>query len=149
MANYAILDSNNIVKNVIVYDRDDPDSEWILVDGSNEEVNKAVVGSKYSHELKTFSGLKIYDSWIFEEETNSWVAPIPKPTDHDEYVWDEISQKWVDMRPVFLEITDEVVDIQYEVGDRRIVDTGSTKNYEVWDGQSWNDAGEFWSNLSE
>ena len=31
MANYAILDENNLVDNLIVYDRDNPDSSWILV----------------------------------------------------------------------------------------------------------------------
>ena len=144
MANYAILDENNLVDNLIVYDRDNPDSSWILV--PDEKVVSAAVGAYYDSELQTFSGTQPYASWSRNVETNEWVAPVAKPTDHEFYRWDEANQKWIDEQPTAVESSEEVVDVSYEVGDRRVSETGV---YEVWDGTSWNDAGEHWSNLSE
>lgn len=146
MANYAILDENNLVENLIVYNLDNPDPSWILIGDSDEDLIRAAVGSYYDSGLQTFSGIQPFPSWTRNVETNEWVAPVSKPTDHEFYRWDEASQQWIDEQPTMLEVTEEVVDVSYEVGDRRISETGT---YEVWDGDSWNDAGEYWSNLSE
>jgi hypothetical protein len=40
-------------------------------------------------------GPQPYPSWIWNDQTNSWDAPIPKPEDGQEYYWDESSQEWV------------------------------------------------------
>ena len=97
-------------------------------------------------ELQTFSGAQPFASWSRNVETNEWVAPVAKPTDHEFYRWDEANRQWIDEQPTAVESSEEVVDVSYEVGDRRVSETGV---YEVWDGTSWNDAGEHWSNLSE
>lgn len=38
------------------------------------------IGQTYSRELKAFIPPKPYPSWILNEETMQWEAPVPKPT---------------------------------------------------------------------
>jgi hypothetical protein len=39
-----------------------------------------------------------YPSWVYNEESQQWEAPLPRPADYW-WVWDESSQQWVDTRP--------------------------------------------------
>jgi len=50
------------------------------------------IGSTYDEETDTFKPLKPFVSWIFDEETNEWVAPIEKPEGF--YFWKEELQSW-------------------------------------------------------
>lgn len=43
-------------------------------------------------------GQKPFPSWIWSEESNFWIAPIPKP-EGDWWSWDESNQSWFDYRP--------------------------------------------------
>jgi hypothetical protein len=36
-----------------------------------------------------------YPSWVLDEATCLWVAPIPMPTDGADYVWDEQAGDWI------------------------------------------------------
>jgi hypothetical protein len=36
-----------------------------------------------------------YPSWILNTSTFLWEAPVPYPTDGNEYVWDEATLSWV------------------------------------------------------
>ena len=38
---------------------------------------------------------KPYDSWVLDEDTCLWVAPVPYPTDGADYTWDEDAGDWV------------------------------------------------------
>lgn len=38
---------------------------------------------------------KPYDSWVLDEGTCLWVAPIPYPEDGADYIWDEEAGDWV------------------------------------------------------
>ena len=38
------------------------------------------IGNTYSHKLKGFIKPKPYESWILNEKTLEWEAPVPKPT---------------------------------------------------------------------
>jgi|TARA_B100001094_G_C18131979_1_gene772802 hypothetical protein len=39
---------------------------------------------------------RMYDSWIFNENTGCYEAPIPYPSDLDHvYEWDEVNQQWI------------------------------------------------------
>jgi hypothetical protein len=40
---------------------------------------------------------KPYASWIGDEETMTWNAPIAYPQDGNEYYWDESSMSWIVM----------------------------------------------------
>jgi len=38
-----------------------------------------------------------FDSWIYNEETHAWEAPIAYPEDGGMYIWDEENQEWIEM----------------------------------------------------
>jgi hypothetical protein len=39
---------------------------------------------------------KPYPSWILDDATCQWEAPIPYPTDGKKYVWDELTLSWIE-----------------------------------------------------
>jgi len=41
-----------------------------------------------------FIAPKPFDSWLLDEDTCQWNAPIPYPTDDKKYVWDEEQLNW-------------------------------------------------------
>lgn len=46
-------------------------------------------------EIAEMEARKPYPSWVWDEATQSWVAPVPYPTDGKEYYWDETTESWV------------------------------------------------------
>ena len=38
---------------------------------------------------------KPYDSWVLNEDTCLWEAPVPYPTDGADYFWDEDAGDWI------------------------------------------------------
>jgi hypothetical protein len=111
MAHYSFLDENNIVTEVIV-GRD----EWEVVDGisdweayysnirgqvckrtsynGNIRKNYAGIGFTYDEGRDAFIPPKPFDSWLLDEETCQWTAPIPYPEDGLMYQWDEEQGDW-------------------------------------------------------
>lgn len=37
---------------------------------------------------------KSFNSWVFDENTCSYIAPIPYPNDGKRYIWDEVDLQW-------------------------------------------------------
>lgn len=37
-----------------------------------------------------------FDSWLFDEKTLVWSAPVPYPDNGNDYVWDEETTSWVE-----------------------------------------------------
>lgn len=116
MAHFAQLDDNNVVLRVIVVDNRDcadasgEEKEYIgaafcerLLGGrwvqtsynGNMRKNYAGVGSVYDAERDAFIPPKPYPSWVLDEQTCRWVAPVPHPTDSVNYKWDEETQAWI------------------------------------------------------
>jgi hypothetical protein len=110
MAHYAFLDENNIVTEVIV-----GIDENELIEGLDTETwygnfrsqtckrtsfngnirkNYAGIGFTYDEELDAFIPPKPFDSWLLNEETALWNAPIPYPIDGFEYNWNEEELDW-------------------------------------------------------
>jgi hypothetical protein len=111
MAHYAFINANNIVTEVIV-GRD----EWEIVKGisdwehfyglqrgqrcvrtsynGNIRKNYAGVGFTYDEGRDAFIPPKPYDSWLLNEDTCQWEAPIPYPTDGLMYSWNEDITDW-------------------------------------------------------
>lgn len=44
-----------------------------------------------------FSGPKPFESWVLDEETCRWEAPIPWPDDGKRYQWNEESGEWAEI----------------------------------------------------
>ena len=48
----------------------------------------------YDENLDAFIPPKTFPSWILNENTCLWEAPVAKPTDGQEYNWNEENQTW-------------------------------------------------------
>ena len=57
--------------------------------------NYAGIGFTYDADRDAFIPPKPYDSWVLDEDTCLWVAPIPMPEDGEAYTWDEDAGDWV------------------------------------------------------
>lgn len=55
--------------------------------------NFAGVGFTYDADRDAFIPPKPYQSWLLNEDTCQWVAPIPMP-EGGVYTWDEDAQSW-------------------------------------------------------
>jgi len=108
MAHWAELDENNVVLRVTVGDNNDPNGDegyqWLVdnLGGTwvktsyNATIRKnfAGIGFTYDEERDAFISPKPFDSWILDEETCRWEAPVEYPTDGKAYVWNEESATW-------------------------------------------------------
>lgn len=109
MAHFAEIDKNNIVLRVLVTDNNDPNGDegyqWLLDNlggtwiktsyNANIRKNFAGIGYYYDEEIDAFIPPKFFNSWILDEETCQWKAPIEKPDDGSDYIWDEESVSWL------------------------------------------------------
>ena len=59
--------------------------------------NYATVGMFYNEDRDAFIPPKPFDSWVLDEATCLWVAPIEYPADGGEYTWDESEGDWVEV----------------------------------------------------
>lgn len=122
MAHFAELDDNNTVKQVIVVsnnellDESGNESEqkgidfctnlfggrWIQT-SYNGTIRKNYAGQGFLYDpiLDGFIGIKPFQSWVLNQETCKWQAPIPYPTDGLMYEWDEELTDW---KPIIEEI---------------------------------------------
>jgi len=109
MAHYAFLDNNNYVTEVITgidetetIEGLDPE-KWYsdfrnlkcIRTSYNAKIRKnyAGIGYFYDETRDAFIAPKPYASWILNENTCQWEAPIPMPTNGG--IWDEVNKKWI------------------------------------------------------
>lgn len=118
MAHFAQLDENNIVTQVIVVnnnellDENGQESEakgiafcqslfggnWKQTSyNANFRKNYAGIGFTYDLVRDAFISPKPFASWVLDEETCGWEAPVPRPVDDKFYTWDEENQQWVEV----------------------------------------------------
>ena len=111
MANYAFLDSNNIVTEVIVGKNEGEGGiDWEQHYGEfrgqtckrtsyngNIRKNYAGIGYTYDASRDAFIPSKPYASWVLNETSCNWEAPTPYPTDDKMYRWDEPTLAWVEI----------------------------------------------------
>jgi len=118
MAHYAFLDQNNIVTEVIVGKNEGEENiNWEQhygnfrgqlckrtsyntqggihkSGGTPFRKNYAGIGYTYDSQRDAFVPPKPYNSWILNEETCNWNAPIAYPNDGQRYTWNEETQSW-------------------------------------------------------
>jgi hypothetical protein len=56
--------------------------------------NHAGIGYTYDSNRDAFIAPKPYNSWILNEDTCLWDAPIPYPIDGQIYIWNEETKNW-------------------------------------------------------
>ena len=123
MAHFCRLDENNIVTQVIVVDNKDITDpftgqedeilgiafckkllggNWVQTSYNNNFRKRyAGIGYKFSKELDAFLPPKPFESWVLNNETADWEAPVPQPELTAEeieagsrYEWDEENTAW-------------------------------------------------------
>ena len=116
MAHYAFLDENNIVTEVIV-GKDESNFNWEqqygmfrgqlckrtsynTIGGVHQSggtpfrKNYAGIGYTYDEDRDAFIAPKPFNSWILNEDTCLWNAPVAYPTDGGKYTWNESIINW-------------------------------------------------------
>jgi hypothetical protein len=118
MAHFAQVDENWIVKQVIVVNNlvllneQGIECDWLgeqfcqsLYGAHTKWIQTSYNGNKY----KNFAGIgytfdpyrnafippKPYPSWVLNEDSYLWEAPVPYPSDGGFYTWDEESGAWL------------------------------------------------------
>jgi hypothetical protein len=118
MAHFAKLDQNNVVTAVHAVNN----IEMLAADGSESEMmgvaflirwsggysnwkqtsyngkirkNYAGIGFTYDATRDAFIPPQPFASWVLNEETCQWGAPVAMPADGQQYTWDEATTNWV------------------------------------------------------
>ena len=111
MAHYAYLDSDSIVVTVTV-GKDETelinglDTETYYAQGTPYTVkrtsfhgrirkNPAGMGYTYDTVRDAFIAPKPFASWVLDEATCRWGAPVPMPAEGGPWAWDEDTESWV------------------------------------------------------
>jgi hypothetical protein len=111
MSHFAKVE-NGIVVQVLVAEQEIIDSNvfgsgWLQTsynthggqhpEGRPLRKNYAGVGYSYDAVLDAFIPPKQYASWLLNENTCLWEAPISYPTDGKKYYWDEEQINWIEV----------------------------------------------------
>ena len=124
MAHFAEIDENNIVTRVLVVGDDqehrgqefladdlDLGGTWLktsyntqggvhTLGGTPFRKNYAGIGYSYDETLDAFIPPKPFASWLLNEETCNWNAPVEMPVEEGKFfVWNEDTTSWVEFVP--------------------------------------------------
>ena len=111
MAHFAKLGKGNIVERVEVVSNDIATSEQAGADflnnlyksrdvwkqtsyNGNIRKNFAGIGFKYDQTRDAFIEPQPFNSWVLNEDTCRWEAPVAYPNDGQDYKWNEENQNW-------------------------------------------------------
>lgn len=95
MAIYAMM-AGNTVENIIVADDKEATEQalrCVLIEIT--EGKPAGIGYTFNEARESFIEPKPFDSWVLDEESCRWEAPIEYPTDELIYEWDESVGNWI------------------------------------------------------
>ena len=121
MSHFAEINNDGIVQNVIVAEQDFIDSgavgdssNWIQTSyntrggvhyspNSHEpdsgialRKNYAGIGYTYDKTKDAFMAPQPFSSWLLDDATFQWNAPVSMPDDGKMYVWDESTTNWIE-----------------------------------------------------
>lgn len=118
MANWAQIDQNNRVVNVVFKENDGIDDGYLsLLDefggtwiqtsytsiagcrtypggGEGFRKNFAQLGYTYDATRNAFIPPKTFDTWVLNEDTCHWDPPYQHPADGKSYFWDDKENLW-------------------------------------------------------
>ena len=113
MGHFAQVNDKNRVTQVVV--ADDDQQEWLetnlggvwvqtsyntrggehILGSEPFRKNYAGIGYTYDEDRDAFIPPKPFESWVLDETTCLWEAPVPMPEDGQDYIWDESAGEWV------------------------------------------------------
>ena len=104
MAHFAKIDSNNIVTEVIVSEKDFINSgkvgdEFLWVQTSyNGNFRKQFAGKGFTYDVvkDKFIEPQLYPSWSLDA-SDDWQPPVAHPDDGKNYTWNEDTTNWVEI----------------------------------------------------
>jgi len=117
MAHFAKV-NNGIVEQVIVAEPeffdtfvDSSPGDWIqtsynthggvhTLGGTPLRKNYAGIGYTYDSQRDAFIPPKPFASWVLNNDTCLWDAPVAVPDDGKQYTWDENTQQWIEVTNV-------------------------------------------------
>jgi hypothetical protein len=102
MANFAILDEENVVANRVVSDTADYiklvfGADTVVIE-ETDTTGPACIGEKYLPS-GVFQTPQPYASWTWNDALIEWEPPIACPTDGKPYAWDEETLSWLERLP--------------------------------------------------
>ena len=111
MAHYAFLDADNVVTEVITGIEETELIEGLLPEtwygnfrgqvckrtsyNNNIRKNYAGIGYTYDAVRDAFIAPKPYPSWVLDEATCRWGAPVAMPSEGGPWVWNEATLSWI------------------------------------------------------
>lgn len=121
MAHFAEIDESGVVLRVIVVhnnellDENGVEQEakgadfcrglfggtWVQTSyNGNMRKNFAGIGFTYDRDRDAFIPPKPFASWVMDETTCRWTAPVAAPDDGKLYRWDEETTSWIEVTDV-------------------------------------------------
>ena len=114
MAHFAQIDENNIVTQVLVIEQDVVDTGLFgeprsfiqtsyntyggvhKLGGTPLRKNYAGIGFTFDAIRDAFIPPKPFNSWLLNEDTCQWDAPVAMPQDGKPYIWNEETLSWTE-----------------------------------------------------
>jgi hypothetical protein len=117
MAHFAKLENNVVTQVIVVSNQDILDEKgqeseelgikfcsnllggtWVQTSYNGKiRKNYAGIGYKYDATLDAFIAPQPFASWILDEKTAKWEAPVAIPEDDKPYKWDEETKNWIEL----------------------------------------------------
>ena len=70
--------------------------EWVQTSyNGNIRKNYAGIGYTYDTVRDAFIAPKPFASWVLDEATCRWTAPVPMPSEGGPWTWDEGTESWI------------------------------------------------------
>jgi hypothetical protein len=100
MAHYAKIE-DDIVTQVVVAEQayiDTKEGTWVQTSyNASIRKNYAGIGDTYDSTRDAFIPPQPHPSWILNEDTCNWEAPVTIPDDGKQYKWNEATTNWVEV----------------------------------------------------
>lgn len=114
MAHFAQIENNIVTKVVVINNKETANEQGVEIEqigidfcsnllggtwlqtsyNGNIRKNYAGIGYAYDEGLDAFIAPKPYASWVLDETTAQWKAPVDYPNDGKGYSWNEETKNW-------------------------------------------------------
>ena len=100
VVNEVIKDSNGVEQEAIGIEflktlHNEPNAIWKQTSYNNKiRKNYAGIGYTYDESRDAFIPPKPFNSWVLNEDTCNWEAPVARPLDGKNYKWNEETLSW-------------------------------------------------------